>query len=63
MKKIPNLFLLLVPLVCGFARAQSFDRVGEMIRTGQPASAFATAAQAFGQEDDITVLTVRSVAT
>jgi hypothetical protein len=38
-----------------------FERIGEMIRTGQPASALANGAQAFGQEDDITVLTVRSV--
>ena len=38
-----------------------FDRISEMLRKGIPAAALATAAQAFGQEDDITVLTVRSV--
>jgi len=38
-----------------------FDRIGEMLRKGTAAAALATAAQAFGQEDDITVLTVRSV--
>jgi len=35
-----------------------FDRISEMLRKGIPAAALATAAQAFGQEDDITVLTV-----
>jgi stage II sporulation SpoE-like protein len=35
-----------------------FDRIGEMLRTGVAAAALASAAQAFGQEDDITVLTV-----
>jgi serine phosphatase RsbU (regulator of sigma subunit) len=39
-----------------------FDRIEEMLRAGTAAAALATAAQAFGQEDDITVLTVRSVA-
>jgi phosphoserine phosphatase RsbU/P len=39
-----------------------FDRIAEMLRKGAPAAALATAAQDFGQEDDITVLTVRSVA-
>jgi serine phosphatase RsbU (regulator of sigma subunit) len=39
-----------------------FDRIVEMLRKGVAAAALATAAQAFGQEDDITVLTVRSVA-
>ena len=54
MKKILILFLLLAPLVCWFAPAQSFD-----LSTGR--IPLATAAQAFGQEDEITVLTVRSV--
>jgi serine phosphatase RsbU (regulator of sigma subunit) len=43
-------------------RLFGFDRIGEMLRTGAAADALAKAAQAFGQEDDITVLTVRSVA-
>jgi hypothetical protein len=53
----------------GVAEAQNaagqlfgFERIEEMVRTGAAASALASAAQAFGQEDDITVLTVRSVA-
>jgi serine phosphatase RsbU (regulator of sigma subunit) len=53
----------------GVAEAQNaagqlfgFARIEEMVRTGAAASALASAAQAFGQEDDITVLTVRSVA-
>jgi hypothetical protein len=33
-----------------------------MLRKGVAAAALAAAAQDFGQEDDITVLTVRSVA-
>jgi len=44
-------------------RLFGFERVGEMLRKGVAAAALANAAQAFGQEDDITVLTVaRSVA-
>jgi hypothetical protein len=35
-----------------------FDRIGEMLRKGLGGAALATAAQDFGQEDDITVLTV-----
>jgi hypothetical protein len=49
----------------GVAEAQNaagqlfgFDRIGEMLRKGEAASALATAAQEFGQEDDITVLTL-----
>jgi len=49
----------------GVAEAQNdagqlfgFDRIGEMLRKGAAASALATAAQEFGQEDDITVLTL-----
>jgi phosphoserine phosphatase RsbU/P len=49
----------------GVAEAQNadgqlfgFDRIGEMLRNGMAATALANAAQAFGQEDDITVLTV-----
>jgi hypothetical protein len=53
----------------GVAEAQNaeghlfgFERIAEMLRKGVAATALATAAQEFGQEDDITVLTVRSVA-
>jgi hypothetical protein len=53
----------------GVAEAQNaeghlfgFERIAEMLRKGVAATALATAAQDFGQEDDITVLTVRSVA-
>ena len=35
-----------------------FERIGEMLSKGTAAAALANAAQAFGQEDDITVLTV-----
>jgi serine phosphatase RsbU (regulator of sigma subunit) len=49
----------------GVAEAQNaegrlfgFDRIAEMLREGAAASVLASAAQAFGQEDDITVLTV-----
>ena len=35
-----------------------FDRIAEMLRKGVAAASLANAAQAFGQEDDITVLTV-----
>ena len=35
-----------------------FERIGQMLRKGMAAAALASAAQAFGQEDDITVLTV-----
>lgn len=49
----------------GVAEAQNaagqlfgFDRIDEMLRKGVAASALATAAQEFGQEDDITVLTL-----
>jgi phosphoserine phosphatase RsbU/P len=40
-----------------------FDRIGQMLRKGTAAAALASAAQAFGQEDDITVLTVERPAT
>jgi serine phosphatase RsbU (regulator of sigma subunit) len=53
----------------GVAEAQNaeghlfgFERIGEMLSKGAAAAVLATAAQEFGQEDDITVLTVRSVA-
>ena len=39
-----------------------FDRIAEMLRNGMAAATLATAAQAFGQEDDITVLTVARLA-
>jgi serine phosphatase RsbU (regulator of sigma subunit) len=39
-----------------------FERIAEMLRKGTMASALAAAAQAFGQEDDITVLTVARLA-
>jgi hypothetical protein len=49
----------------GVAEAQNaeghlfgFERIAEMLRKGVAATALATAAQDFGQEDDITVLTV-----
>jgi hypothetical protein len=49
----------------GIAEAQDadgtlfgFERIGGMLRKGMGGSALATAAQGFGQEDDITVLTV-----
>ena len=49
----------------GVAEAQNaeghlfgFERIAEMLRKGVAAVALATAAQEFGQEDDITVLTV-----
>ncbi|MGD0629709.1 MAG: SpoIIE family protein phosphatase [Terracidiphilus sp.] len=52
----------------GVAEAQNaggrlfgFDRIAEMLRKGAAASALASAAQAFGQEDDITVLTVERI--
>jgi hypothetical protein len=35
-----------------------FDRIGAMLSVGATAASLATAAQTFGQEDDITVLTV-----
>jgi hypothetical protein len=35
-----------------------FDRVGELLRAGADGNALATAAQRYGQEDDITVLTL-----
>jgi serine phosphatase RsbU (regulator of sigma subunit) len=40
-----------------------FDRIDQMLRGGLAAAALATAAQNFGQEDDITVLTVARMAT
>jgi serine phosphatase RsbU (regulator of sigma subunit) len=40
-----------------------FERVGEMLRTHVTALELARAAQVFGQEDDITVLTVSRVST
>ena len=43
-------------------RLFGFERIGEMLRKGVAAAVLATAAQDFGQVDDITVLTVRSVA-
>jgi len=43
-------------------RLFGFDRIAEMLRSGIAASALATAAQNFGQEDDITVLTVARTA-
>ncbi len=53
----------------GVAEAQNaaghlfgFDRIAEMLRGGITASALASAAQDFGQEDDITVLTVARAA-
>jgi serine phosphatase RsbU (regulator of sigma subunit) len=53
----------------GIAEAQDssgvlfgFDRIAEMLSTGMAARALATAAQAFGQEDDITVLTIARMA-
>jgi hypothetical protein len=53
----------------GVAEAQNaeghlfgFDRIGEMLRSGIAAGALAAAAQSFGQEDDITVLTVARMA-
>ena len=39
-----------------------FDRIAELLRSGIAAAALATAAQDFGQEDDITVLTVARMA-
>ena len=39
-----------------------FDRIAEILRNGRCAAALAAAAQDFGQEDDITVLTVGLVA-
>ncbi len=53
----------------GVAEAQNseghlfgFDRIAELLRKGIAPSALAAAAQAFGQEDDITVLTVARLA-
>ena len=43
-------------------RLFGFDRIAEMLRGGIAAAALATAAQDFGQEDDITVLTVARAA-
>jgi serine phosphatase RsbU (regulator of sigma subunit) len=40
-----------------------FERVGELLRTQVTALELALAAQVFGQEDDITVLTVSRVST
>jgi serine phosphatase RsbU (regulator of sigma subunit) len=42
-------------------RLFGFDRIEEMLRSGAGAAALANAAHAFGQEDDITVLTVARV--
>ena len=54
----------------GIAEAQyvqgrlfGFERVGEILSKGMSAAALAAAAQSFGQEDDITVLTVERMAT
>jgi serine phosphatase RsbU (regulator of sigma subunit) len=59
----------LVLMSDGIAEAQDadgrlfgFERIGEMLREKVTAAGLAAAAQSFGQEDDITVLTVRSVA-
>jgi hypothetical protein len=59
----------LILITDGVAEAQDaaghlfgFERIGEMLRTGAAASALAAAAQAFGQEDDITVLMVARMA-
>ena len=48
----------------GVAEAQNadgrlfgFERISELLHTGSDGAALAAAAQAFGQEDDITVLT------
>lgn len=53
----------------GIAEAQDavghlfgFERIAEMLHSGVAATALATAAQNFGQEDDITVLTVARMA-
>jgi hypothetical protein len=39
-----------------------FERIAEMLRKSMAAAALASAAQSFGQEDDITVLTVSRIA-
>ena len=39
-----------------------FDRIAEMLRDGISTAALATSAQAYGQEDDITVLTIERMA-
>jgi serine phosphatase RsbU (regulator of sigma subunit) len=44
-------------------RLFGFDRIEEMLRKGAVAAALATAAQDYGQQDDITVLTVERLAT
>ena len=53
------------PVVHGVAEAQDaegrlfgFERIAEMLRGNTTAADLADAAQRFGQEDDITVLTV-----
>jgi len=58
-------FNVLMLMTDGVAEAQNaeghlfgFDRIAEMLSKGAAASTLATAAQIFGQEDDITVLTV-----
>lgn len=38
-----------------------FDRIGDLLRNGTNGAALARAAQQFGQEDDITMLTLASV--
>jgi hypothetical protein len=38
-----------------------FDRVLELVRTGPSAAKIAEAAQTFGQEDDISVISVTSL--
>jgi len=60
---------LLMLMTDGVAEAQDavghlfgFDRISEMLRRGVAAAALASAAQNFGQEDDITVLTVARMA-
>jgi addiction module RelB/DinJ family antitoxin len=60
----------LVLMTDGVAEAQDaegylfgFDRIAEMLRKGTAASSLANTAQAFGQEDDITVLMVARMAT
>ena len=48
--------------VGGRGRLFGFERIGEMLSKRATAESLAIAAQAFGQEDDITVLTVARLA-
>jgi hypothetical protein len=43
-------------------RLFGFERIGELLRKGAGGAALAAAAQAFGQEDDITILTLMRLA-